>query len=890
MKKITCCKVFLMTALLMSSAWSEVRAQLLVENFNYPAGNLLTAHGWTNHSGTTNFIKVSNQGLTYTGYAGSNVGNSARLITAGGEDVNRKFDSISTGSVYTAFLVKVDTAKTTGDYFFHLGPYTLGSTFRSRVWVKTNGTNIAFGISPATSVSTTALKYTGFNYTIGTTYLLVIKSTFGEAPKLFINPIVGSPEPTATVVSDTILPPGSFGTVALRQGASTSTPGLLIDGIRIDTTWAGAVAASNDPPTSFNLLEPANGFRWEVSVSSTDSMYYRWNRSIDPEGSSVFYSFEYDTSATMDSPFHDFYPIGTDTFYVDYARWDAEWLQDLGIDSMTMYWRIIASDGDNETVSSQLWSVKYVLIPEANTKFSADLAGYQVVPPTNSQFTGWGYFEMSSDSSSLFYRIYIPDGVSPVTIRNNWAGSGSDEPVLYEYNLVGDSAVGTQVIPINIARELCAGRLYILHPGAGIRGQIYKGTSPVLLNPARELNVIEFEESIELDWTEPLSVKKSSNVYRFRDKQFSRSPKKADVTESIQTPGYPGLLTGYNIYRSVDGFGFMKIAQTNSLYYIDSNVTAGNTYWYFVSAVYLEGQAHWTDTVEATPTVGFSFVEGFNDTSMTVSGELPAGWTKMDADGGDEDPFWGEWRVMPDLNASFTTFEGDGMMFINYKAANSNGLINEWLISPRLITSQSSMVRLAFAARASGGDWPDSMQVLVSKTTSAPNQFTLIDYFLVTGDWEQYDYNLMLNGVLPGDTFYVAFRYLIYDGGSYGSNSDMLMLDYVRIDGMPMPVGVDEPISGTPKSFALFQNYPNPFNPTTSIKYDLKDKAKVTLKIYNMLGQEVRTLVSREQSPGQYTMEWDGKNNAGLSVSSGVYIYRIQAGDFVKAKKMMFIK
>ena len=184
-----------------------------------------------------------------------------------------------------------------------------------------------------------------------------------------------------------------------------------------------------------------------------------------------------------------------------------------------MYWRIVATDSVNDYITSnQLWSIKYVLIPEPVTPFRADLAGYQVVPPTNSQFTGWGYFEMNADSSSLFYRIYIPDGVTPVTIRNNWAGSGSDEPVLYEYNLVGDSAVGTQAIPINIARELCAGRLYVMHPGAGIRGQIYKGASSVTLLPASNLSAIEFEESIELDWTAPLTLlDKSGKTYRFRD-------------------------------------------------------------------------------------------------------------------------------------------------------------------------------------------------------------------------------------------------------------------------------------------------------------------------------------------------------------------------------------
>ncbi len=102
-------------------------------------------------------------------------------------------------------------------------------------------------------------------------------------------------------------------------------------------------------------------------------------------------------------------------------------------------------------------------------------------------------------------------------------------------------------------------------------------------------------------------------------------------------------------------------------------------------------------------------------------------------------------------------------------------------------------------------------------------------------------------------------------------------------------VGIKD-VTEIPKSFSLYQNYPNPFNPTTTIKYDLKENAKVTLKIYNSLGQEVRTLVNATQNAGTYSLNWDGKNNAGVQVSSGVYIYRIQAGNFVKSHKMMLLK
>lgn len=94
----------------------------------------------------------------------------------------------------------------------------------------------------------------------------------------------------------------------------------------------------------------------------------------------------------------------------------------------------------------------------------------------------------------------------------------------------------------------------------------------------------------------------------------------------------------------------------------------------------------------------------------------------------------------------------------------------------------------------------------------------------------------------------------------------------------------------TPKNFALEKNYPNPFNPTTNIRYAVPAESKVVIKVYNMLGQEVRTLVNAVKSAGKFDVAWDGRNNSGQSVASGVYIYRMEAGKFNKAQKMLFIK
>ncbi|MCK4404108.1 MAG: T9SS type A sorting domain-containing protein [candidate division Zixibacteria bacterium] len=100
----------------------------------------------------------------------------------------------------------------------------------------------------------------------------------------------------------------------------------------------------------------------------------------------------------------------------------------------------------------------------------------------------------------------------------------------------------------------------------------------------------------------------------------------------------------------------------------------------------------------------------------------------------------------------------------------------------------------------------------------------------------------------------------------------------------------EEDFSQLPKEFDLRQNYPNPFNPTTIIEYALPKVSQVKIRIYNILGQKVRNLVDEPQEPGYKTIHWDGKDDGGNEVSSGVYFYRIEAGDFVKCKKMTLLK
>ena len=93
-----------------------------------------------------------------------------------------------------------------------------------------------------------------------------------------------------------------------------------------------------------------------------------------------------------------------------------------------------------------------------------------------------------------------------------------------------------------------------------------------------------------------------------------------------------------------------------------------------------------------------------------------------------------------------------------------------------------------------------------------------------------------------------------------------------------------------PEVFALHNNYPNPFNPVTNIGYDIPELSRVSIDIYNIAGNKVKTLVSKEHQPGRYKVQWNATNESGAPVATGMYIYKIRAKDFVSVKKLLLMK
>ena len=164
-----------------------------------------------------------------------------------------------------------------------------------------------------------------------------------------------------------------------------------------------------------------------------------------------------------------------------------------------------------------------------------------------------------------------------------------------------------------------------------------------------------------------------------------------------------------------------------------------------------------------------------------------------------------------------------------------------------------------------------------------------------TGDIDSFGGNKKMLGSFgplqfnPGDSQYVYFKIGVEQGGSWLASVTHLKALLNGPDSVLTAVPTDQ-LSSLPQEFSLGQNYPNPFNSSTTISYAVPERSKVTLAVYNVIGRKVATLVNEIRPVGSYSVTWDGADAAGAEVASGIYFYRLTAGEIVRARKMLLLK
>jgi hypothetical protein len=136
-----------------------------------------------------------------------------------------------------------------------------------------------------------------------------------------------------------------------------------------------------------------------------------------------------------------------------------------------------------------------------------------------------------------------------------------------------------------------------------------------------------------------------------------------------------------------------------------------------------------------------------------------------------------------------------------------------------------------------------------------------------------------------------SYRGWEYTGGLAGDRDRETSDIMIRINGTATPTSVDNPTEPVlPKDYTLAQNYPNPFNPSTRVDYSVPVNSKISIEVFNIIGQKVKTLVDGNVTAGNHVVTWDGTSENGSKVSSGVYFYRLTAENEVIVKRMTLTK
>ncbi len=386
------------------------------ENFDYPADDLLTDHGWIAHSGAgTNPITVNSFGLEFPGYPASGIGLAA-LVDNTGEDVHKLFPATTSGSVYTSFMVRIDAAPT--GYFFHYAPNPHNTfDFRGRVWVKTDGGG---GLAIGYSFQSADTIFTGFDYSLGDTLLLVSKyesvpGADNDVASLYIfdssNPLTGSEPGTPTL--GPIANPATgqadieAGSINLRQYNSAQI--MIVDGITVATSWDQFVPVEL---TSFIASVSGNNaiLNWSTATETNNSGFEVERKSETSSWTKVGFVPGFGT--TTDSKQYSFADNNLTVGIYSYR------LKQIDFDGTFEYSKVVEVDITAPSVFDLAQNYPNPFNPNTVIEYSVaspvnvtltiySVLGEQVAVLVNNQFTEAGKYTVQFNASNLASGTYI---------------------------------------------------------------------------------------------------------------------------------------------------------------------------------------------------------------------------------------------------------------------------------------------------------------------------------------------------------------------------------------------------------------------------------------------------------------------------------------------------
>ncbi len=353
-------------------------------------------------------------------------------------------------------------------------------------------------------------------------------------------------------------------------------------------------------------------------------------------------------------------------------------------------------------------------------------------------------------------------------------------------------------------------------------------------------------------------------------------------------------LEGYNVYRDDS---IINTDPVTSLFYLDTTPVIDETYEYKITAIYSApaGESVASDSVMVTfigvdpPIIAEDF-ESYDDfatsmqywTLLDVDGEDTFGFTNGISFPGDTDPMsfiiFNPSSTTPPLQFA-DAFSGD-----KYGACFSaeSGPNDDWLITPKIqLTNETAY--LNFKVRSYTTQFgPELIEVAISNGGNEPEDFTVISGdspIEASQEWSLHHIEL---DNYATQLIRVAFHCI-------SDETFFLMIDDIEVMNNGATLDSHGQVA-IPDRTALCGNYPNPFNPETTINFDLKENSPVTIDVYNIKGQRIATVADGDFNAGHHSVVWNGIDNNGKQVSSGVYFYKMHSGTYTKSRKMILIK
>ncbi len=261
------------------------------------------------------------------------------------------------------------------------------------------------------------------------------------------------------------------------------------------------------------------------------------------------------------------------------------------------------------------------------------------------------------------------------------------------------------------------------------------------------------------------------------------------------------------------------------------------------------------------------------DFERTTPGQLPRNWMQVDGDSGTVTdttlPSLSQWQVYED--ELLPAHSGTRLVGVHY---NSNKPNNDWLILPPI--TATGAITLSLWAASQDPEYPETFEIRVSTNGSDTASFTdlISTHSNVPSDWTQYSHDL---SAYSGDQFYIALRYIAND--QYVLKIDDVLVDYISSVYSPRAS------VSNPGQISFDGNYPNPFNATTVFRFDLPQRGRVELVIYNTLGQEAARVMDGMLEAGAHQVSFSA-----AELPSGLYFARLTAHGLSQTKKLVLLK